>query len=329
MVDGFKFVIKEAEVVVAHLLGDLVDGQGGIGQQKTGLVHPLQDQQLLEGAAGLLFDVGAQVVRVEAKMPRCGFKGGGQVVLFDVLQNFYDQAGVAAAGGKCLVPVLAQYLAAEQHHTGVHRLPAAQLRVIILTKDALDDGMDAVLPAPAEQQILVVGGVRRQGADQEAVDDGVVPEALQKALGQVLFAHLDGDDDVLCAEPANAVGDVCVQQADVAGAHLDLSAVDVLGAAAGVDVKELNDGMDVLRDGGKAGLLVDADVAPLHQGIEAEQVHLPPGKVHPRDPLVAVGQRPGRVVPVAQLRFRILFKEGIQLPRVHGAPLLSRSCDLL
>ena len=93
-------MVEKAQVVVPHLLGDLVDRQFGVGQQKAGLVHPLQDQQLFEGAASLPFDVSAQVIGVKAEVPGGGLQSGGEVVLFNVLQNFHNQAGVAAAGRK-------------------------------------------------------------------------------------------------------------------------------------------------------------------------------------------------------------------------------------
>ena len=70
-------MVEKAQVVVPHLLGDLVDRQFGVGQQKAGLVHPLQDQQLFEGAASLPFDVSAQVIGVKAEVPGGGLQSGG------------------------------------------------------------------------------------------------------------------------------------------------------------------------------------------------------------------------------------------------------------
>ena len=169
--------------------------------------------------------------------------------------------------------------------------------------------MDGVVPAPAEQQMLVVSSVRRQRIDQKMVDDGVVAQPLQKAPCEVFLAHFNGDDDVALVQVLDAVGDVGVQQADVAGRHLDPAAVDDLGAAPRIDIEKLDDGMDVLRDKGETGFLVYADASSFHQGVEGEQVHIPSDKVHLRDPPVAGGENVGRFAAMAQFRLGVTEKE--------------------
>ena len=45
-------------------------------------------------------DVGAEVVGAEAEVLGYRLEGGGQIMLFEALQNSHHLAGVAAAGGK-------------------------------------------------------------------------------------------------------------------------------------------------------------------------------------------------------------------------------------
>lgn len=49
-------VYRKNQVVAADILGNLVDGQAGISQIKTGLIYPLEDHQLFGGTSCLLFD---------------------------------------------------------------------------------------------------------------------------------------------------------------------------------------------------------------------------------------------------------------------------------
>lgn len=85
-----KFPVEEAQIVVADLLCDLVNGKVGVSQVKTGLAHFLQDDQLFEGTSGLLFNKSAEVVRVEAEVISSALQGDGQIVCFQIIQNIHD-----------------------------------------------------------------------------------------------------------------------------------------------------------------------------------------------------------------------------------------------
>ena len=107
------------------------------------------------------------------------------------------------------------------------------------------------------------------------VDDSVVAQPEQKPLGQVFPAHLDGDDDVLFAQRLDTVRNIRIQHTDVSLVHLDGAAVDFLGAGTGIYIDKLDHRMNVFRDIGKAGFLVNAYQLVPQQFIEGKEVYLP------------------------------------------------------
>ena len=98
MVVFLKFFVKETDILITALAGNLFDWQIRVEQKgcRPGEFFCLDD--LLEGLAGVFFDVIGKIVGIHMKMIRYRSQGTIAVIFFHVTQDGCDTHGMFALG---------------------------------------------------------------------------------------------------------------------------------------------------------------------------------------------------------------------------------------
>ena len=82
-----EFLEKETGVGISHMVADVVDSHTGVAQKPGGLLQPLSLNHFLEGGAGVLPDIGGQIVGVHVEKFCGGFQRAALIVVFNIADN--------------------------------------------------------------------------------------------------------------------------------------------------------------------------------------------------------------------------------------------------
>lgn len=199
MVVVLEFFVEKSLIFISYFMSNLRNRQIAVFQKKSCLEHAMGNDELLKSYAGMLFDIGTQIIRMETKQFRNRMQSDRLIVGFhvseDQQQNFIVR--IFRRCGNRLFLIHAEKLRKQYNHVSIHDLVAADSGIIIFTEKLLDDKVNVNIRMTVEDHMLLFVLAFQKRVDQETGDQSLSRKPGQKARCKVFFSHIDCNDNII------------------------------------------------------------------------------------------------------------------------------------